>query len=241
MAGHSKWANIKHRKEKSDTKKGKIFSRISKEIISAVKLGGADSKSNARLKVVLQKAKIANVPNDNIERLIKKASSTDQADFTEVMYEIYGHGGVGILVQILTDNKNRAASEMRIATNKRGGNIATPGSVAFLFDRKGIIEVLKPGVEEETLFLDATDFGAEDFETTDDFFLITTQPTDLYAIKDRLTEKGYSVASAEWEMIPKSFIACNEENFTANMALIDWLEALEDVDEVYHNMEPEEQ
>lgn len=239
MAGHSKWANIKHRKEKSDAKKGKIFSRISKEIISAVKMGGPDSKSNARLRLVLQKAKMANVPNDNVERLIKKASSTDQADFSEVTYELYGHGGVGLLVQILTDNKNRAASDMRIATNKRGGTIATPGSVAFLFDRKGIIEVNKQGVNEETLFLDATDAGAEDFETTDDFFLVTTEPTSLYAIKDQLTEKGYTVASAEWEMIPKSFVSCNAENVTANTALIDWLDALEDVDEVYHNMEPE--
>lgn len=240
MAGHSKWANIKHRKEKSDAKKGKIFSRISKEIISAVKLGGPDQKGNARLKLALQKAKAANVPNDNIDRLIKKASSSDQADYTEIMYEIYGHGGVGILVQILTDNKNRAASDMRIATNKRGGNIATPGAVSFLFEKKGIIEVLKASVNEEQLFLDATDAGAEDFENTDDFFLVTTEPTDLYAIKDHLSDKGYSVASAEWEMIPKSFIACNAENVTANLALIDWLDALEDVDEVYHNMEPEE-
>lgn len=240
MAGHSKWANIKHRKEKSDAKKGKIFSRISKEIISAVKMGGPDQKGNARLKLALQKAKNANVPNDNIERLIKKASSSDQADYNEVTYELYGYGGVGILVQILTDNKNRAASEMRIATNKRGGTIAMPGSVAFLFERKGIIEVLKTNVDEEKLFLDATDAGAEDFETTDDFFLVTTEPTDLYAVKDHLTEKGYSVASAEWEMIPKNFISCNAENVTANLALIDWIDALEDVDEVYHNMEPED-
>lgn len=239
MAGHSKWANIKHRKERSDAKKGKIFSRVSKEIISAVKLGGVDAKSNARLRLALQKAKIANVPNDNVERLIKKASSSDQADYNEVTYELYGYGGVGILVDILTDNKNRAASEMRIATNKRGGTIAMPGSVSFLFDKKGIIEVVKQGIEEDTLFLDATDLGAEDFEVTEDFFLVTTQPSDLYAIKDGLTEKGYNVTSAEWEMIPKNFIACNAENVTANMALIDWLEALEDVDEVYHNMEPE--
>ena len=137
MAGHSKWANIKHKKERADSKKGKIFSRITKEIISAVKQGGPDPKSNAKLRLVLQKAKAANLPGENIERNIKKATSQDQADFFEITYELYGHGGVGIIVEAMTDNKNRTASDMRIATNKRGGSVASPGSVAFNFDRKG--------------------------------------------------------------------------------------------------------
>ena len=143
MAGHSKWANIKHRKGRADAKKGKIFSRIAKEIISAVKLGGADHKANPRLRLALVKAREANVPNDIIERNIKKASSADQADFTEMTYELYGHGGVGIIIDAMTDNKNRLASEMRIATNKRGGVIATPGAVAFNFDRKGVLQITK--------------------------------------------------------------------------------------------------
>lgn len=238
MAGHSKWANIKHRKGKSDAKKGKIFSRISKEIISAVKLGGPDAKSNPRLRLALTKARSANVPNDNIDRLIKKASSADQADYSEITYELYGHGGVGLIVEIMTDNKNRASSEMRIATNKRGGTIATPGAVAFNFERKGIVELPKGEIVEDDLFLAATESGAEDFECTDDFYLVTTDPAQLITVKDALTEKGYAVSSAEFEMIPKVFVPCDEEILKANLALIDWLEALEDVDAVFHNMEP---
>lgn len=238
MAGHSKWANIKHRKGKSDAKKGKIFSRISKEIISAVKLGGPDAKSNPRLRLALTKARAANVPNDNIERLIKKASSADQADYSEITYELYGHGGVGLIVEIMTDNKNRTSSDMRIATNKRGGNIATPGAVAFNFERKGIVEIPKGEIVEDDLFLAATEAGAEDFESTDDFYLVTTDPAQLITVKDTLTEKGYVISSAEFEMIPKVFVPCDEEVLKANLALIDWLEALEDVDAVFHNMEP---
>lgn len=240
MAGHSKWANIKHRKGKSDAKKGKVFSRVSKEIISAVKLGGADAKSNTRLRIALAKAREANVPSDNIDRLIKKASSDDQADYSAITYEFYGHGGVGLMVDVMTDNKNRAASEMRIATNKRGGTIATPGAVAFNFTCKGIIEIPKEGHVEDDLFLIASEVGAEDFESTDDFFLVTTDPQQLIPVNDALKEKGYPSTSAELEMIPKVYVACNPETLQANLALIDWLEALEDVDAVYHNMEPAE-
>ena len=164
MAGHSKWANIKHRKGRADAIKGKIFSRLTKEIISAVKQGGPDPKSNTRLRIVIQKARAANLPNDNIERNIKKATSADQADYTEMTYELYGHGGVGIIAEVMTDNKNRISSDMRIATNKKGGTVATPGSVSFNFDRKGVIQVLKKNAVEDELFLAATEAGAEDFE-----------------------------------------------------------------------------
>lgn len=237
MAGHSKWANIKHRKERSDAKKGKIFSRIAKEIISAVKLGGPDPKSNPRLRLAVQKAKIANMPNEIVDRNIKKASSADQADYTEMTYELYGHGGVGIIADVMTDNKNRISSEMRIATNKRGGTVATPGSVAFNFDRKGVIQVAKSNVAEEALFLAATDAGAEDFETEGELFIITTDPAKMYAVKDALTEAGFSVEEAELEMIPKVYVECDDEKAKDNLALIEWLEALEDVDAVYHNMQ----
>jgi YebC/PmpR family DNA-binding regulatory protein len=164
MAGHSKWANIKHRKERADAKKGKLFSRITKEIISAVKQSGPDPKSNPKLRLVLQKARAANLPNDNIERNIKKAASADQADFVEMTYELYGHGGVGLVVDIMTDNKNRVASDMRIATNKRGGTIANPGAVTFNFDRKGVIQVLKKNAIEDELFMAVSEAGAEDFD-----------------------------------------------------------------------------
>src|SRR5262249_30252154 len=157
-----------HRKGKADAKKGKIFSRVAKEIISATKLGGPDPKSNPRLRIALQKARDVNMPNENIERNIKKASSADQADYQEMTYELYGHGGVGLIVDVMTDNKNRIASEMRIATNKRGGTIASPGAVAFNFDRKGVIQVAKKNALEDELFLAATEGGAEDFESADE-------------------------------------------------------------------------
>jgi YebC/PmpR family DNA-binding regulatory protein len=237
MAGHSKWANIKHRKEKADAKKGKVFSRIAKEIISAVKVGGGpDPKNNPRLRLALQKAREANVPNDIIDRNIKKAASSDQADYFEMTYELYGHGGVGIIIDAMTDNKNRLSSDMRIATNKRGGVIANPGAVAFNFERKGIIEVPKKDVSEDDLFLTATEAGAEEFETEEDIFIITTDPINLYAVKDAITKKGFVCGEATLDMLPKSTVDVNTEVAKANLALIEWLEALDDVDEVYHNM-----
>lgn len=236
MAGHSKWANIKHRKGKMDAAKGKIFTRITKEIISAVKQGGPDPKSNPKLRLALQRAKAANLPNDNIERNIKKASSKEQNDYVEITYELYGHGGVGILVDIMTDNKNRTSSDMRIATNKRGGSIASPGSVAFNFDKKGIIQVLKAGVNEDELFLMVSEAGAEDFDQTEEVFVIVTAPEDLYKIKEVLDARQIKTEEVKFEMIPKVYVECNEETMKANEALIEWLEALDDVDVVYHNM-----
>jgi YebC/PmpR family DNA-binding regulatory protein len=237
MAGHSKWANIKHRKGKADAKKGKIFSRIAKEIISAVKVGGGpDPKNNPRLRLALQKAREQNVPNDIIDRNIKKASSADQANFDEFTYELYGHGGVGIIVDAMTDNKNRLSSDMRIATNKRGGTIAAPGAVAFNFDRKGVIQISKKHAIEEELFLAATEAGAEDFEAADEMFIVTTDPAHLYAVKEAINKLGFQCDEASLEMIPKSTVDVDEENAKANMALIEWLEDLDDVDAVYHNM-----
>lgn len=236
MAGHSKWANIKHRKGKADAKKGKVFSRVAKEIISAVKLGGPDAKSNPRLKLALQKAKEANVPNDIIDRNIKKASSADQADYIELTYELYGHGGVGLLVEIMTDNKNRVSSDMRIATNKRGGTIAAPGSVAFNFEKKGIIQVPKENLSEDELFLVATEAGAEDFDSEDEMYVVITDPQELYTVKESMSKLGIQCGEASLDMIPKSYVECGKEAETLNLALIDWLEQLDDVDTVYHNM-----
>ncbi len=237
MAGHSKWANIKHRKGKADAIKGKIFSRITKEIISAVKQGGPDPKSNAKLRLVLQKAKDANLPNENVERNIKKATSQDQADYVQMTYELYGHGGVGIIVDVMTDNKNRISSDMRIATNKRGGNIANPGAVTFNFDRKGVIQVAKKNVKnEDELFLAVTDAGAEDFEANEDLFFITTPPDLLYQVKDKIESMGITSEEAALEMIPKVLVECNPETTQANLALVEWLENLDDVDAVFHNM-----
>lgn len=239
MAGHSKWANTKHRKGRADAKKGKIFSRIAKEMISAVKLGGSDPKSNPRLRLALQKARMANMPNENIDRNIKKATSADQADYHEIAYELYGMGGVGIIVDVMTDNKNRSSSEMQIATNKCGGTIATPGSVTFNFDRKGIIVVSKKHAVEDELFLAATEAGAEDFEAVEDSYIITTDPTQLFSVKEAINQLGFECDEAELEMIPKVYVECDPETVKENLALIEWLEDLEDVDVVYHNMKME--
>lgn len=237
MAGHSKWANIRHKKERADAKKGKVFSRIAKEIISAVKLGGSDPKANPRLRVALQKAKEANVPNEIVDRNIKKAADASQADYAEVTYELYGYGGVGIVVEAMTDNKNRMASDIRIATNKRGGTIASPGSVVFNFDQKGILQVEKKGVNEENLFLAASEVGAEDFDQDEVLFYVTTDPSALYQVKEALQQKGYVITDASLQMIPKVFVECDEESETKNEALIQWLEEIDDVDSVYHNMQ----
>ena len=236
MAGHSKWANIKHRKMRADAKKGKEFTKVTKEIITAVKHGGADPKTNVKLKIAIQKAKAVNLPQENIDRNIKKASSADQADYFEMMYELYGHGGVGILVEVMTDNKNRIASDMRIATNKRGGTIASPGAVSYNFAKKGIIQVPKGEAKEEDLFLLATELGAEDFEVEEEFYMITTPPELFIQVKEGLDEKGIKTEECSLQMIPSNFVECEGEARDANIALIDWLEDLDDVNEIYHNM-----
>jgi YebC/PmpR family DNA-binding regulatory protein len=236
MAGHSKWANIKHRKGRADAIKGKIFSKIAKEIISAVKQGGSDPKMNPRLRLVLSKAKAVNVPNDIIERNIKKGAGGENADYFELSYELYGHGGVGIIVDIVTDNKNRISSDMRIATNKRGGTIASPGSVAFQFDRKSIFQIKKEGVDQEILFSNVLEVGAEDFDETEDFFIIIAAPELLYQVKESLDSLKVEVEEAEVQAIPRLQIECDEETQAANLALIEWIEELDDVDAVFHNM-----
>ncbi len=236
MAGHSKWANTKHRKERSDKKKGKIFSRIMKEIISAVRQGGADSKANSKLRTAIQKAKEANLPSDNIERNIKKASSSDQGDYTEMSYELYGYGGVGIIADVMTDNKNRISADMRIATNKCGGTVATPGAVAYNFDRKGRIVVAKNSMDEDALFLLATEAGADDFVGTEEGYQILTTVEAFAKVKEAIEKQGIRCEEAELAMIPKTLMEVSDEDADLNIALIEWLENLDDVDAVYHNM-----
>lgn len=235
MAGHSKWANIKHRKERADQKKGKIFSKLIKEIIVAVKQGGADPTTNTKLRGIIQKAKAANLPNENIERNIKKASNADQSNYHETIYEIYGVGSVGIIVEGLTDNKNRMASEIRIAINKCGGTIATPGAVSYNFEKKGVIQILSD--QKEELFLDAIDAGAEEFDSSEDQCMITTAADQLMKVKEELDQKGYISTGATIEMIPKLLVQCSKEDQDKNLTLIEWLENLDDVDSVYHNMD----
>lgn len=236
MAGHSKWANTKHRKERADKKKGKIFSRIMKEIMSAVRQNGPDPKSNSKLRVAIQKAKDANLPSDNVERNIKKASASDQGDYFEMSYELYGFGGVGLIVDVMTDNKNRISSDMRIATNKCGGTIATPGAVSYNFDRLGRLTVAKTAALEEDLFLMATEAGAEDFSVTDEHYVILTSVENFLAVKEALQSKGIRFEEAELAMIAKTLVEVSDSDADLNITLIEWLENLDDVDAVYHNM-----
>ncbi len=237
MAGHSKWANIKHRKEKSDKAKGKIFSRLAKEIISAVKASGPDPKTNDKLRQAVDKAKIANMPNDVIDRNIQKASSKDQTNYDEVTYELYGYGGVGIIVKGMTDNRNRFASDMRIATNKKGGTIASPGSVLFNFTLSGIIQIEKNACDSDRLFHMAIDAGVEEFETEEELYILSTPPENLQQVKEVLARLSIPYLEADIHPVPTVSVACDEENREKNKALIDWLENTEDVDAVYHNME----
>lgn len=236
MAGHSKWANIKHRKDRADKIKGKIFSRIIKEIISAVRQGGADPKSNSKLRIAIQKAKEANVPNENVDRNIKKASSEGGADYLEMTYELYGFGGVGILVDVMTDNKNRISSEIRIATNKCGGTIATPGAVSYNFERKGVVRVPKERVTEDELFLLASESGAEDFAVEDEAYAVLAPVDAILQVKESLQKTGIQCKEASLEMIPKNRVEVSDEVADQNIALIEWLENIDDVDAVFHNM-----
>ncbi len=239
MAGHSKWANIKHKKERADAKKGKAFSKVTKEIITAVKQGGSDPKSNARLRIALQKAKAVNLPSDNIERNIKKAENSD-TQYETITYELYGYGGVGILCQAMTDNKNRTYSDIRIATNKRGGVIASPGAVAYQFDQKGILQIPKTSVDADALMLAVLENGGEDLQEEEEAFFVVTAPDQLYQVKEDLEKAGFVANEASIEMIPKILIACDEEARKNNEALIEWLENIDDVDEVYHNLDSSE-
>jgi YebC/PmpR family DNA-binding regulatory protein len=237
MAGHSKWANIKHRKERSDQKKGKVFSRIAKEIISAVRQGGADPKANGKLRTALLKARLFNLPNEIIERNIKKASQADQQDFTETTYELYGYGGVGIILEAMTDNKNRTASDIRTVIGKHGGTLAMPGAVTFNFDRKGIFRILKKNALEEDLFLFVTENNAEDFQAEEDSFLVIVSPIDFDHMKEALEKNTIAVEESSLQMVPKSWVICSKDDEKLNQILIESLENIDDVDEVFHNME----
>lgn len=236
MAGHSKWANTKHRKDRADKKKGKIFSRIMKEIISAVRQAGPDPKSNNKLRVAIQKAKDVNMPNENIERNIKKASSSEGQDYIEMTYELYGFGGVGILADIMTDNKNRIASDIRIATNKHGGTIATPGAVSYNFDRKGVFLIPKQTISEDNLFLLVSEAGAEDLKVEDDMYKVITTIDAFQSVKEMLDKENIRPDLAELAMVPKIWVDVSDEDANSNIALIEYLEGLDDVDAVYHNM-----
>jgi YebC/PmpR family DNA-binding regulatory protein len=236
MAGHSKWANTKHQKDRADKKKGKIFSRITKEIISAVRQGGPDQKGNPKLRMAVQKAKDANMPKDNVDRNIKKASSADQKDYFEMTYEFYGYGGVGILVEIMTDNKNRISSDMHIATKEHGGNVAKQGAVSHNFDQKGEFRLPKSAMGEDDLLALVLDGGGEDLIVETDQYIVRTSKEDFINVKEILEKASLKCDESGLVMLPRVLVTVNEEDMDNNIGLIEYLEDLEDVDTVYHNM-----
>ncbi len=237
MSGHSKWNNIKRKKEKTDAAKAKIFTKIGREISVIVKTGGPNPLENSKLKDAIAKAKANNVPNDNIERIIKKAAGEGGVnEYEELIYEGYGPNGVAVVVETLTDNRNRTAGEMRHYFDKCGGNLGQSGSVMFMFDRKGVIVIEGEGLDEDTVMEAALEAGADDFTFDGDVFEITTEPNDLGAVRDALEEKGYKFISAEVQYIPQTTTVIEDEEQIAKMEkLIDMLEENDDVQEIWHN------
>ena len=246
MSGHSKWANIKNKKEKTDSQRGKIFTKIGREIAIAVKEGGPDPINNSRLRDVIAKAKANNMPNDNISRSIKKAAGElGSVNYEEVSYEGYGPGGVAVIVEALTDNRNRTAAEIRHIFDKSGGSMGAAGCVSWMFDKKGVIVVeMSASIDEDTLMMTALDSGAEDFIPKDDAYEIYTSPASFSGVREALEAEGYTFISAEVQMIPQ-----NMSDIAADAELVEKLERMferfddnDDVNEVFHNaILPEEE
>ncbi|HOA80172.1 MAG TPA: YebC/PmpR family DNA-binding transcriptional regulator [Defluviitaleaceae bacterium] len=244
MAGHSKFANIKHKKAKADAQKGKIFTKLGREIAVAVKEGGPDPENNARLRDAIAKAKSNNMPNDTIERSIKKAAGEgDASSYESITYEGYGPSGVAVIVDVLTDNKNRTAANIRHAFTKGGGNLGTTGCVSFMFDKKGQIMIEKSDkIDEDELMMLALDAGAEDFIAEEEGYEILTSPEDFSAVREAIEKAGVEMISAEVAMIPQTTTKLtSEEDIKKFNKMLELLEDDDDVQEVYHNWESDEE
>ncbi len=242
MSGHNKWSTIKQKKGKNDAARAKIFTKIGRELIVAVKEGGsADPSINSKLRDVIAKAKANNVPNDNIERIIKKAAGdADSANYEAVTYEGYGPNGIAVIVEALTDNRNRTAGEVRHYFDKFGGNMGTQGCVTFMFEKKGVLVIEREELEadEDKVMEDALEAGASDFEADEDIFTIYTEPSDFSAVRDDLTAAGYNFASAEVEMVPNNYTKLEDEESKVNMQkMLDMFEDNDDIQNVWHNWE----
>ncbi|ADU97077.1 YebC/PmpR family DNA-binding transcriptional regulator [Thermovibrio ammonificans] len=242
MAGHSKWANIRHRKAAQDAKRGKIYTKLAREITVAAREGGGDPETNPRLRAAIERARKFNMPKENIERAIKRGTGEIAGEaYEEVTYEGYGPGGVAIIVKCLTDNRNRTASEVRHAFSKHGGNLGTSGCVSWMFERKGVITVPADKFDEETVMLAAIDAGADDVVREDDKFVIYTQPTELEAVRKGLLDAGIEVEEAKLDLIPTTTTRVEGETAQKVLKLLMALEDLDDVQEVYSNFDmPEE-
>lgn len=243
MAGHSKWHNIQRRKGAQDAKRGKIFMRHAKFIYTEAKQGGGDPEMNPALRTAIDKAKADNMPNDNIERAVKKATGTlDGASYEELDYEGYGPHGIAIIVHVLTDNKNRTASDVRHAFSKYGGNLGENGCVSFMFDRKGSVIIVNKenAIDEDELTLEAIEAGAEDIEIHEDVFEITTDPTDMDSVVRHLRDKGFDIEESEITLIPQTYTELSKEEEEKVLKLVDMLEESEDVQDVHHNLKEQE-
>jgi YebC/PmpR family DNA-binding regulatory protein len=240
MSGHSKWNNIKRKKEKTDGAKAKVFTKIGRELAVAVKQGGGpDPASNSTLKALIAKAKAANMPNDNIERCIKKAAGEGEGDnYESIVYEGYGPCGIAVIVEALTDNRNRTAGDVRHYFDKFGGNLGTTGCVSFMFQEKGVLVVEKEDLDEDKVMEDSLEAGASDFQADEDVFEIYTEPSDFNGVLEDLTAKGYEFVSAEVEMVPDTYTEITDEEAIVKMQkLLDALEDNDDVQNVWHNWE----
>lgn len=236
MSGHSKWSTIKRKKGANDAQRAKIFTKVSREILVAVKSGGPDPDNNSALKDAISKARSVNMPNDNIARTIKKAAGgTDGDNYETVVYEGYGPSGVAVIVDTLTDNRNRTAANIRHYFDKFGGNLGTNGCVSFMFDQKGVIVIESDGLDEDEVTMDALEAGAEDLSLSDGVFEITTAPEDFHAVRDALDGK-YELASAELSMVPQTMTQISDSDHITLMGrLLDNLDDDDDVQNVYHN------
>ena len=241
MSGHSKWNNIKRKKEKTDGAKAKIFTKVGREISVAVREGGSDPNNNGKLRDLIAKAKGLNVPNDNIQRIIKKAEGLDKTEFEAITYEGYGPGGIAMMVEPLTDNRNRTAADMRHYFDKNGGNLGAMGCVSYLFTKKGMIVLDLEDKDADQAMMDALDAGAEDFDAGEDMAQVITDPDMFSDVRQALEDKGYSFLSADIAMIPSTTTTLSDEAQMTSMAkLLDALEDNDDVQNVWHNLENED-
>ena len=240
MSGHSKWHNIQAKKGKADAARGKIFTKLGRELLVAVKAGGPDPEGNSTLKAVIAKCKAANMPNDTINNAIKKASGEgSNTNYEEITYEGYGPNGVAIIVEASTDNKNRTAAEVRHAFDKSGGNLGTTGCVSYMFSKKGVLVIEKEGcpVDEETLMMLALDNGAEDFKTEDEVYEIVTEPSDFTTVSEAIQNEGIECLEAGVQMVPSTTVSLDDASAEKMERMIERLEELDDVMNVYHNWE----
>jgi YebC/PmpR family DNA-binding regulatory protein len=236
MSGHSKWSTIKRKKGAIDAKRGKIFSKLAKEISVAARLGGGDPNANARLRTVLLAARAQNMPKDNIERAIKKGTGDgDTTVYEEIRYECYGPGGVGVIVDVMTDNRNRTVSEIRHIVTRQGGNMAENGAVSWNFDLKGVITLSKDGLTDDEIFEKAIEAGAGDVNTEGDVYEVSTEPGDLHAVLSALEGMGLTAQEAKLKMVPKNLVSIDGKALAALMRMMEALEDHDDVQEVYTN------